>query len=77
MSSPVQGSRKNGGKCSGDEEDGECDVVPSFQSAFTDALMVADCNLNVEDVYQGTVMSPLIPQRPSATMSRSKLHCLY
>lgn len=70
---PIQfsGSRKDGRKCSGDEDDDdddECNVVPSFQSAFTDALMVADWNLNVENVYQGTVLFPRIPQLCSATI---------
>ena len=39
-------------KSSGDEDD-ECEPVPSFQSAFTDALIFPDFNLNVEDISQG------------------------
>ncbi|CAB3990291.1 Hypothetical predicted protein, partial [Paramuricea clavata] len=39
-------------KCS-DQEDDECEPVPSFQSAFTDALMIADRNLSTEDILQG------------------------
>ena len=34
-------------KCSDEDED--CEPVPSFQSAFTHALMSADLNLNVAD----------------------------
>ena len=39
-------------KCS-DEEGEDCEPVPSFQSAFTHALMSADLNLNVEPLKDG------------------------
>ena len=50
-----KGSRAetNEKKGSDNEEEDDCVPVPSFQTAFTDALMFADLNLNVESISQG------------------------
>ena len=44
----VVGPRSNASEKCSDSDDDECEQVPSFQSAFTDALMFADLNLNVD-----------------------------
>ena len=44
---PSEGHRSNASEKCADSGDEECEQVPSFQSAFTDALMFADLNLNV------------------------------
>ncbi|XP_028400700.1 RING finger protein 10-like [Dendronephthya gigantea] len=48
-----EGSHADANDKSSDQEPDECEPIPSFQSAFTDALMMAaDLNLNIPDVSQ-------------------------
>ena len=53
------------------------ETVPSFQSAFTDALMVADWNLNVEGVRQGMSAKKNISQPYNLTQRDNVPNVLY